>query len=197
MKIAVLGAGNIGGRLAKGWVAAGHDVVVGLRDPQKNDSGVRAATLKSACEGAEVVVFAVPATAAYETAKVIGPLPPSVVIIDAMNAVFRKPEPYSKTSEAIIAGCGSDNVVKCFNWIGAENLDDPIYNGVAADMLLCGNRPESKAKVKTLAEVMGFNVFDVGGLDKEGLLEQGAALWGALAYGAGLGRNIAFKILKK
>ncbi len=193
MKIAVLGAGNIGGRLAKRWAAVGYDVVVGLRDVQKNDTGVRAATLKSACEGADVVVFAVPATAAYETAKAVGPLTRNVVIIDAMNAVFRKPEPYSKTSEAIAAGCGSDNVVKCFNWIGAENLDDPNYGGVWADMLLCGNSVEAKAKVKTLAEALGFNVYDVGGLDKEGLLEQGAALWGALAFGAGLGRNIAFK----
>ena len=32
MKIAVLGAGNIGGTLGKKWLAAGHEVVFGVRD---------------------------------------------------------------------------------------------------------------------------------------------------------------------
>ena len=32
MKIAILGAGNIGGTLGKKWLKAGHEVIFGVRD---------------------------------------------------------------------------------------------------------------------------------------------------------------------
>ncbi len=34
MKVAVLGTGSVGRALAQGLVDAGHDVVIGTRDPQ-------------------------------------------------------------------------------------------------------------------------------------------------------------------
>lgn len=119
------------------------------------------------------------------------------IIIDAMNAIFRKPEPYKKTSEAIIAASGNDHIVKCFNWIGAEKMDNPYYGNDVADMILCGNHSEDKKIVKQLAEDCGFRVFDIGNIEKEGITENAAVLWGSLTSGAGLGRNIAFKILKR
>lgn len=33
LKIAILGAGNVGTALAKGWVAAGHEIRFGVRRP--------------------------------------------------------------------------------------------------------------------------------------------------------------------
>ena len=33
MKIAILGAGRVGGTLGAGWADAGHDVVFGVRTP--------------------------------------------------------------------------------------------------------------------------------------------------------------------
>ena len=34
MKIAILGAGNVGGALGKGWAAKGHSVYFGVPEPQ-------------------------------------------------------------------------------------------------------------------------------------------------------------------
>jgi hypothetical protein len=51
--------------------------------------------------------------------------------------------------------------------------------------------------VKQLAEECGFNVYDIGGLDKEDLTESAAGLWGSLVRNTGLGRKIAFKILRR
>jgi hypothetical protein len=48
-----------------------------------------------------------------------------------------------------------------------------------------------------LAEDWGFRVFDIGNIGKEAITENAAVLWGSLATGAGLGRNIAFKVLKR
>jgi predicted dinucleotide-binding enzyme len=205
MNIAVIGTGNIGGRLAKVWAAKGHRIFLGTRNlldvkvvnlVAAHPENISAHSLEDAAQRAEVILLAVPASAAFETAKQLGDMR-GKIIIDAMNAVFRKPEPYSRTSEAIIAASGDDHIVKCFNWIGAENMDNPVYGNQVADMILCGNYVKDKAVVRQLAEDCGFNVYDIGDLDKELLTEQGALLWGSLAFGAGLGRNIAFKILKR
>jgi prephenate dehydrogenase len=54
-RIAALGAGNIGGTLGRKWVAAGHQVAFGLREPD----GERARALRSELgDGARVATLA-------------------------------------------------------------------------------------------------------------------------------------------
>ncbi|NUN69471.1 MAG: NAD(P)-binding domain-containing protein [Bacteroidetes bacterium] len=205
MTIAVIGTGNIGGRLAAVWASNGHRIILGTRDPAsekvraliaKHPERISAASVLEAAAASSVVLLAVPASTAHAVARELGDVT-GKILIDAMNAVFRRPEPYARTSEAIRAASGSDHIVKCFNSVGAENMDDPRYGGQTADMFLCGDHSEDKKVVRTLAEECGFTVYDVGGLEKEPLLENLAALWGSLAMGAGLGRNIAFKVLRR
>ncbi|MGQ9848235.1 MAG: NAD(P)-binding domain-containing protein [Bacteroidales bacterium] len=38
MKIAIIGAGNVGGALAKQWAKAGHTIFLGLRDLNSNNA---------------------------------------------------------------------------------------------------------------------------------------------------------------
>ncbi len=63
MKLAILGAGNVGGALGKGWAKKGHTVVFGVRaaaDPKVTallkDAGPngRAASVREAAAFAEV-----------------------------------------------------------------------------------------------------------------------------------------------
>ena len=201
MKIAVIGTGNIGGRLAKVWGKKGHRIFLGTRSPgeQKvknliaaSPKNITAHTQKEAVEQADIILMAVPASAALNTVKGLGIIK-GKIIIDAMNAIFRKPEPYDKTSEAIIAASGNDHIVKCFNSVGAENMDNPNYGNERADMFLCGNYEDDKKIVKQLAEDCGFNVYDIGGIDKEPLTESAAALWASLASDTGLGRKLHLK----
>ena len=66
MRIAILGAGNVGGGLGIAFARTGHEVVFGVRDPASAKTlgalaaapGARAMTPVDAVEGAEVVVFA-------------------------------------------------------------------------------------------------------------------------------------------
>lgn len=205
MNIAIIGTGNIGGRLAKAWASKDHRIFLGTRNPSEekikniiasNSKNISAHSPHEAARQADIILMALPASAAFEGTKQLGDIKGKLVI-DAMNAVFRKPDGYNKTSDAIMAASENDHIVKCFNWIGAENMDNPHYGNEVADMILCGNHVEDKTVVKKLAEDCGFNVYDIGGLDKEPITEQAALLWGSLAFGAGLGRNIAFKILKR
>ncbi|MDL1891660.1 NADPH-dependent F420 reductase [Sphingobacteriales bacterium CHB3] len=205
MNIAVVGAGNIGGRLARVWAAKGHRILVGTRNPAEekivalmrtSPERITAHSPRAAAQHAGAILISVPASAAFNAVQELGDIK-GRIIIDAMNAVFRKPEPYTRTSEAIVAASGNDHIVKCFNWIGAENIENPMYGNVAADMILCGNYAADKSVTQRLAEECGFVVYDIGGMDKEQLIENAAALWSSLAYGTGLGRGIAFKVLRR
>jgi 8-hydroxy-5-deazaflavin:NADPH oxidoreductase len=205
MNIAVVGTGNIGGRLAKVWAGKGHHIFLGTRNANDekilalvgaHPARITAHSTADAAQRADVILLAVPSSVAFNAVHELGNIK-GKIIIDAMNAVFRKPEPYSTTSEAIIAASGNDHIVKCFNWIGAENMDNPYYGNDVADMVLCGNYSDDKEIVKQLAEDCGFNVYDIGSIAREAVTENAAVLWGSLASGAGLGRNIAFKILKR
>src|SRR5258708_37325852 len=95
MKIAVLGAGNIGGTLAKKWTKAGHSICFGLRDPGKPylqelvkslGSVASAASIDEAIDFGEIVVFAIPVPAMDEkiTANVI-PIDGTIIIDTANN----------------------------------------------------------------------------------------------------------------
>src|SRR5258708_19947558 len=75
-RIAVLGAGKVGGTLGKKWLAAGHEVTFGVRDPGSSrlqsletESGTPLVvrTLAQALENAEVVLFAISAASMGET----------------------------------------------------------------------------------------------------------------------------------
>jgi len=69
VKIAISGAGNVGGTLGQAWAARGHDIVFGVRHPddekiktlvQATGSKARAMSVRDAVAGAEVVVLATP-----------------------------------------------------------------------------------------------------------------------------------------
>ena len=58
MRIAMIGAGNVGRALGEAWRGAGHDVVYGVRRPADEPD---AADIAGAIAAAEVVLLAVPA----------------------------------------------------------------------------------------------------------------------------------------
>ena len=67
MKIAIIGAGNIGGGLGRAWVRSGHTVTFAARtleDPDLaallRDTGAVAKPLSDALGAADVIVLAVP-----------------------------------------------------------------------------------------------------------------------------------------
>jgi len=205
MKIAIIGAGHVGSALAKGWAKAGHRIYIGARDLsadkiqslEKSHDHISAHTISEAAEAAEVILVATPPQAVIALAGQLGDVTEKV-IIDATNALFVKPEPYSNASEALRKLTLSRHVVKCFNSTGFENMQDPIYNGQGIDMFMAGNSPRGKEKTAQLARDLGFaECYDFGGDDQIPLLEQFAMAWINLAIMQKQGRNLAFKMLRR
>ncbi len=204
MKIAIIGSGNVGGSLAQGWAKAGHEIFFGVRNKEEfkgnrlNEvKNISVALIPNAVAAAEVVVIAAVPQAVQSIIDSMGDVS-GKVIIDAMNSVRVKPEPYSNTTEALMKLSNCKDIVKCFNTTGAENMRNPIYQGSGIDMFYAGDSEKAKKVAEQLAKDLGFeNVYNFGGSDKFNLLEQLALSWINLAMMQGYGRDFAFKVVKR
>ena len=201
MKIAVIGAGHVGGALAKQFAKTGHRVYLGVRNI--NDPKVLALLSKNisahkiieAVDKADVIVTAAYPQYTKEVAKQFGNVSKKI-IIDAMNTFRGKPDPYNTTAEALLAWTNCKDVVRCFNTTGFENMANPIYKGKKIDMFVAGDSKKGKKAATKLAKEIGFGeVFDLGGNDKFELMQQIVTVWVSLAKI--LGRDIALKILRR
>jgi 8-hydroxy-5-deazaflavin:NADPH oxidoreductase len=204
MKIAIIGSGNVGGALAQGWAKAGHQITFGVRnlDEFKGNrlgemKNISASLIGDAVAKSEVVVIAAVPQAVQAIAKSMGDVSQKI-IIDTMNSVRVKPDPFTNTTEALTKMTNCKDIVKCFNTTGAENMGDPNYNGMGIDMFYSGDSDKAKQVAEQLAKDLGFeNVYNFGGSDKFNLQEQFALSWINLAMMQGYGRNFAFKIVKR
>src|SRR5690349_17560235 len=93
MKIAVIGSGNVGGTLGKGWAKNGHEIIYGVRDTgdpklkellSASGAKARAASVKEAASAAEVVLLTVPWNAAQDALKNAGELR-GKILLDCTN----------------------------------------------------------------------------------------------------------------
>jgi NADPH-dependent F420 reductase len=214
MKIAVIGAGNVGGTLGKRWARAGHEVVFGARDPaeakvaalvHESGPGARAATVPEATRQADVVVLAVPWESAREALAAAGDLR-GRVLIDATNPLAFGAEGLrqglvightTSGGEQVARWAEGARVVKAFNTTGWQNMADPAYGSGGLSMLLCGDDAEAKKVVAGLARQLGFEPVDVGPLRSARYLEAVAMLWIDMAVLQGFGTNFGFQIVKR
>jgi len=208
MKIAIIGTGSVGSALGRGLARAGHEIVFGVRDTGKpevvklvEETGARADSVAAAASGAEVVVLAMPWGAAQDVIRTAGGLSGKIVFdcINPLNATFSGLDTGDARSaaEQIVAWAPGARVVKVFNSTGAGNMADPRYGENRATMLYCGDDAGAKEVAARLAGDLGFEAVDAGPLSAAYLLEHFAMLWIHLAYGAGMGRNIAFQLMRR
>ena len=205
MKIAIIGTGNVGSALATKWSEAGHEILLGVKDQENfkgkallNNRNTSVHPVEEAVALSEVILIATPATVAIQVAQSLGDTS-GKVIIDSMNIVRGNgPEGYSNTSDAILTNTQTDELAKCFNTTGFNNMQDTNYEGHRIDAFTCGDSEKAKKVATQLALDAGFGAcYDVGGNDKFQLMEQFAFFWINLAMMQGQGRDIAFKLLKR
>jgi len=214
MKIAVIGAGNVGGTLGKRWAGAGHEVAFGARDPAEarvaalvRESGprARAASVPDAARDAALVLLAVPWDSAQEAVRSAGDLR-GRILIDATNPVPLTPDGLrqglvightTSGAEQIARWADGARVVKAFNTTGFQNMADPVYASHGLSMMLCGDDAEAKKAAAELARQLGFEPVDVGPLKSARYLEAVAMLWIDMAVLQGFGTNFGFRVVKR
>lgn len=202
MKIAIIGAGNVGATLGRRFDEIGHEVSYGVRDPAGYDPRAlrgRVCTSAEACEGAEIIVLAVPYDAVKDAILSCGDVSGRIVV-DATN-------PLGMTSNGLGLTLGFETsggeklqelvpsamVVKCFNTTGFGNMAKPD----GSMMFACGNDNQATDTVTDLAAAIGFDAINIGGLSRSRLLEPLAMLWIHLAFTSELKRDFAFAIQRR
>jgi predicted dinucleotide-binding enzyme len=210
MKIAIIGAGNVGGTLGKGWAKRGHEVVFGVRKPSDQKltqilaatgGKAHAASVKDATADAQVVALTVPWDAAQEALKNAGNLR-GKILLDCTNPL--KPDlsgftlgHASSGGEQVAAWAPGARVVKIFNTTGFDNMANPVYAEGASMMLYCGDDAEAKKVAAQLAADLGFEAYDAGPLSEARLLEPFALVWIHLAVFQKMGRGFAFRLMRR
>ncbi|WP_119965274.1 NADPH-dependent F420 reductase [Simplicispira lacusdiani] len=209
MKVTVIGAGNMGSAFVKQLVRAGHQVSVTARDSAKAAQvaaahpGAQPVATAGAAAGADVVVLATGYADAVGALHAVGDLQGKVVI-DITNPLT--PDYMGLTlghstsaAEEIAQAVPGAEVVKGFNTVFAQVLAEgaDFGNGRKVTVFVASDSPRAKQTASALAESMGFDVIDAGGLKNARYLEPVAGLNIYLGYGAGLGTVIAPTWIRK
>ena len=210
MRIAVIGAGNVGGTLGTGWANRGHEIFFGVRDtadPKLEELRARvhgnahAARVNEAVAAAEVVALTVPWPAAQDALRSAGDLG-GKILLDCTNPL--KPDLSGLTvgytasgAEQVAAWARGARVVKIFNTTGFSNMANPEYREGRSMMLYCGDDTEAKRVAAQLAAELGFEPYDVGPLTEARLLEPLALVWIHLAVLQKMGTGFAFRLMRR
>lgn len=208
MKIGIIGAGDVGGTLGRSWRQRKHEVMFGVRNLQSQnvqrlteiDKSLMFGNINDAVAFGDVILFAIPWTSIEETVRGSRNLSGKIVI-DPTNPLTPDLRQLalddSSVAERIAELAKGAKVVKAFNTIGAQTLNNLIFGSNRADLFLCGDDTPSKRVVGELAADIGFDVVDIGSLANARMLENLALLWIELALRQELGPNIAFKLLRR
>lgn len=178
MRIGIIGAGNIGGTLARKLVAAGHRVkLAGSKGPNEIQQfadriGALAVASQEATEDVDVIILSIPFASIPEVAGIVASAAPDVIVIDTSNYYpqfgtrileVEAGQPESMWSSERLGR----PVIKAFNAALAKTLADGGKSKGAVDriaMPLSSDFQPGKAVVSKLIDDAGFEPFDAGSL---------------------------------
>lgn len=174
MRIGIIGAGRIGGGLARQLAGAGHQVLLSFRRDQAalndlaREIGPAAGTGSPAAAAAfgEVVVISVPWNALPSALDQAGPLTRKIVI-DTTNAFGTTALPQDGRTAAAFnaARMPGARYTKSFNTLTSSFQSDAAGRSGDEQVVqwLCGDDPGAKEVVARLIEDIGFVPVDLGG----------------------------------
>jgi 8-hydroxy-5-deazaflavin:NADPH oxidoreductase len=188
MKIAIVGAGNVGHALATSFSRAGHELVITSRDPQHASdlaasvgNATTAPSARVAAQDADVVVLAVPFASDAEIAIDLRPVVAGKPVVDVSNRMSfgargAEMDTSSSNAEELAVLLPEAHVVKAFNTLFSSSQSDPILDGVELDGFVAGDDETAKRTVIELVGSIGLNPVDVGPLVRSRQLESLAFL---------------------
>jgi len=180
-RIGIIGAGNIGGTLARHLIKLGHHVsIANSRGPESlielaKEIGAKAVSVTEAANAGEIVIISIPTKAVVDLPKgLFANVSSDVIVVDTGNY---HPELRDGHIEAIDQGMPDSQwvahqigrpVIKAFNTIFAKSLlEKGAPKGAPGRIALSvfGDSSDGKATVLRLIDDLGFDPVDGGNLD--------------------------------
>jgi predicted dinucleotide-binding enzyme len=212
-KIGILGSGDVGKALAKGFlkydyqVAIGSDHVEKLAEFKKENPKMETATFEQAAQSADIVVLCVKGTVAEKIVEKVKRQLSGKTVIDTTNPIADAPPQngvlkyFTSLDESLmerLQRIASDaQFVKAFNSIGSGLMVNPDFaNDTKPTMFICGNNDDAKKKVYEILEKFGFEIEDMGKAESARAIEPLCILWCIPGFVKNEWAH-AFKLLKK
>ncbi len=191
--VAILGSGQVGEALAKGFLDNGYVVRRASRDPakleqwraaQKGDASV--GTFADAAAWCEIAVLCVKGTAAE---ALIGDLAGALegkLVLDTTNPIGdEKPDhgviryftgANDSLMERLQKRAPKAKFVKAFNSVGAAFMVQPPFQPKAS-MFICGNDDGAKEEALVILTKFGWETVDMGAVEAARPIESLCQLW--------------------
>jgi 8-hydroxy-5-deazaflavin:NADPH oxidoreductase len=214
LNVGILGSGDVGQALGRGFASHGHDVKIGSRTPNsdklkawlKQTTGkTSTGTFAEAAAHGEILVLAAQGAAAENVIDLAGPEKfTGKVVIDTTN-----PLDFSKGSSPTLFVGITDSlgeriqrkllqakIVKCFNIVSNLQMVNPTFSEGKPEMLICGNDAQAKQRVIAILKEFGWpGAIDTGGIEEARWLETLVPLWVRVGAALNTWRH-AFKVVR-
>jgi predicted dinucleotide-binding enzyme len=207
MRIGIIGAGNIGGTLARRLAAVGHEVyIANSRGPETlralaAESGARPVSVREAARAGAVVIVTIPERSIPTLPRdLFDGVPADVVVVDTGNYYPRQRDgridPIEKgvTESRWVSEQLGRPVVKAFNNIHARHLlerGQPRGTPGRVALPVAGDDRRAKELVIRLIDELGFDGVDAGGLDDSWRQQPGTPAYGTDLDAEGVRRALA------
>ena len=211
MKVGILDSGDVAKALGKGFLATGHEVMLGSRDIEKvrgwsEHAAAKAGTFAETAGFGEVVVLAVKGTIAVDAVKLAGVSAlAGKTVIDANNPIADAPPvngvlqyftgPNESLMERLQAAAPEAHFVKAFSCVGNAFMFRPNFPGGPPTMFICGNDAGAKTQVRGILTDFGWETADMGKVESARAIEPLCQLWCAPGLSGGTWTH-AFKLLQ-
>jgi hypothetical protein len=192
--IAILGGtGDLGTGLARRWVQAGYNVVIGSRTQEKaeqaaselqtlmQERGVTAASVQpmdnqAAAEAGDIVVLTVPFSHQISTLESVKPALVNKILVDVTVPLVPPKVGRVQLPEGGSAGQIAQDylgeqtqVVSAFQNVAAHHLQEG--HALECDVLVCGDKKVAREAVITLVEATGMRGFHAGPIANSAAVE--------------------------
>jgi 8-hydroxy-5-deazaflavin:NADPH oxidoreductase len=207
VRIGIIGAGHIGGTLARRLTAIGHDVsIANSRGPDTlaalaRETGARPVTVQQAARAGDLVIVSIPVKNILRLpAGLFDGVPDDVVVVDTGNYYPQQrdgridPIENGTTESRWVSEQLGRPVVKAFNNIYAKHLlERGKPKGAAGRIALpvAGDDKRAKDLVIRLLDELGFDGVDAGSLDESWRQQPGTPVYGTDFDVAGVRKGLA------
>ncbi len=210
MRVAILGAGNVGRALAQKFFKQKIPVSFGVKSP--NDTKyddlkelyrefVSFQKVKDIGPDHDFIFLAVPWPTVPEALRELK-YKKGQIICDCTNPLTSNLKGLHHQDglsggEKVSSLLPDAFVIKAFNHTGAGNIKNPRYEDGTTLMLVAGDNLMAKQRTLSLISKLGFQGVDIGDLAEAKHLENLALFWIHMAYNTSVGPNHSLALLKE
>jgi predicted dinucleotide-binding enzyme len=206
MRIGIIGAGNIGGTLARRLTPLGHSVsIANSRGPNTlvelaRETGAKAVSVEQAARSGDVVIVSIPENQISRLpAGLFDGVPEDVVVVDTGNYYPQRDGRIEEIENGTTESRWVSNqlgrpVVKVFNTIYAQHLlERGKATGAPGRLALpvAGDDQRAKSVIIRLLDELGFDGVDAGSLDESWRQQPGTPVYGPNLDVAGARKALA------